>query len=177
MTTTIETYPSPIGPLTLAATEHGLARVGLPGEPAEPTGAPTSGRRAILDRAHRELDEYFAGERTTFTVPLDWSLSAGFHRAVLGATAAIPYGATASYGEVARRAGSPRATRAAGTALATNPLPIVVPCHRVLPSSGALGNYRGGPKMKRALLDLEGRLSRRACAGAPPPRSGGRPAS
>jgi methylated-DNA-[protein]-cysteine S-methyltransferase len=150
-----ETHPSPIGELTLVATDAGLARIGLPGDDVDaPAAPPTDAQRAILDRAHRELDEYFAGERTTFTVPLDWTVN-GFRRSVLEATAFIPYGDTASYGAVAARAGSVTATRAAGTALATNPLPIVVPCHRVLPASGALGAYRGGPEMKRALLDLE----------------------
>ena len=152
---TYEHHPSPIGALTLGATDDGLALVGLPGEPADDASpSPTAAQRAILDQAHRELDEYFAGARTQFSVPLDWSVT-GFRRKVLRATAAIPYGDTASYGDVAAQAGSARATRAAGTALATNPLPIVVPCHRVLPGSGALGGYRGGPAMKRALLELE----------------------
>ena len=152
---TYEHHPSPIGALTLGATDDGLAVVGLPGEVADDASpSPTAAQRAILDQAHRELDEYFAGERTTFSVPLDWTLS-GFRREVLRATAAIPYGATASYTDVAERAGSPDATRAAGTALATNPLPIVVPCHRVLPSTGELGGYRGGPEAKAALLAIE----------------------
>jgi methylated-DNA-[protein]-cysteine S-methyltransferase len=151
-----DTHTSPIGPLTLVATERGLARVGLPGEPVEAPGTPTAAEQAILDQAHRELDEYFAGERTTFTVPLDRSAADGFRREVLDAATRIPYGETASYRDLAARAGSPKATRATGTALATNPLPIVVPCHRVLPASGALGAYRGGPAMKRALLGLEG---------------------
>jgi methylated-DNA-[protein]-cysteine S-methyltransferase len=116
-----------------------------------------------LDEARRELDEYFAGRRTRFELPLDWSLvSSGFYGRVLKQTAKLPYGVTATYGEVAAKAGNPRAFRAAGTALATNPIPLVVPCHRVLRSGGVLGNYGGGPEMKRFLLEHEG-----AIAGSP----------
>jgi methylated-DNA-[protein]-cysteine S-methyltransferase len=111
---------------------------------------------APLDRARHQLDEYFAGRRRAFELSLDWQLTRGFRRDVLRATARIPYGRTASYREIARRAGSPAAVRAAGSALARNPLPIVVPCHRVLPSSGALGSYRGGADAKARLLALEG---------------------
>jgi methylated-DNA-[protein]-cysteine S-methyltransferase len=111
--------------------------------------------RDALTHARRQLDEYFDGSRRTFDVALDWRLTRGFRREVLRATAQIPYGQTASYKQVATRAGSPGAVRAAGTALATNPLPIVVPCHRVLRSGGALGAYRGGPEAKAQLLTLE----------------------
>src|SRR5690606_30078071 len=111
--------------------------------------------RAAVTLARRQLDEYFSGRRREFDVPLDWRLTAGFRRSVLRATARIPYGRTASYREVATEAGSPRAVRAAGTALATNPLPIVVPCHRVLRSDGAVGQYLGGPEVKVRLLGLE----------------------
>jgi methylated-DNA-[protein]-cysteine S-methyltransferase len=152
-----EHHPSPIGALTLGATDDGLAMVALPGDTTTETSErPTPAQRAILDQAHRELDEYFAGERTAFGVPLDWGATGSFHRRVLEATAAVPYGETTSYGAVAARAGSATATRAAGSALAINPLPIVVPCHRVLPASGTLGRYRGGPEAKAALLELEG---------------------
>jgi len=160
-----ERHDSPLGPLVLGATSEGLVRVGLPGEDEEAVLDELARRvsprilrapRGALALARRELDEYFAGRRRAFDVPLDWRLSAGFRRAVLRAAARIPYGCTASYGEVAAAAGSPRAFRAAGTALATNPLPIVVPCHRVLPAGGALGSYRGGAEAKARLLGLEG---------------------
>lgn len=157
-------HDSPLGPIVLGATEVGLVRVGLPSEDEEEVlaelargvsprvlGTP----RVAVTRARRQLDEYFDGHRRAFDVPLDWRLSRGFRREVLRATALIPYGRTASYREVATQAGRPGAVRAAGTALATNPLPIVVPCHRVLRSDGALGQYRGGAEAKARLLDLE----------------------
>jgi methylated-DNA-[protein]-cysteine S-methyltransferase len=115
-----------------------------------------SSRRPALADARHQLDEYFDRARRTFDLPLDWRLTGGFRRDVLRAAALIPYGQTASYREVAARAGRPAAVRAAGTALATNPLPIVVPCHRVLRTGGALGAYRGGPEAKARLLALEG---------------------
>ncbi len=111
---------------------------------------------ARLDPARRELDEFFAGRRLAFDLALDWRLvHAGFTRRVLRATARIPYGSVSSYGAVAAAAGSPRASRAAGTALGGNPLPIVVPCHRILHAGGGLGGYAGGLDRKRVLLDLE----------------------
>jgi methylated-DNA-[protein]-cysteine S-methyltransferase len=109
-----------------------------------------------LDPIARQLDEYFTGRRHSFDVALDWSLSHGFRRTVLGHLATdIAYGDTASYATLARLSGSPKAVRAVGTACATNPTPIVVPCHRVIRSDGTVGSYRGGPTAKRALLDLE----------------------
>src|SRR5262249_36525865 len=113
---------------------------------------------ARLDPVRRELEEYFAGSRREFSVPLDWSLIAGFSRQVLRATAAIAYGEISSYGAIADAAGSPRGSRAAGNALGSNPIPIVIPCHRVLRSGGVLGGYAGGPERKRLLLELEGAL-------------------
>lgn len=110
---------------------------------------------ARLDAVRRELDEFFAGRRRSFDLPLDWRLTDGFARRVLQATAAIPYGQVASYAEIADAAGSPRAYRAAGTALGSNPLPIVVPCHRVLHTGGGLGGYAGGLQRKRLLLAIE----------------------
>jgi methylated-DNA-[protein]-cysteine S-methyltransferase len=160
-----ERHDSPLGPLLLGATAKGLVRIGLPaeGEDAvlEELAARVSPRvlcspRESVTRARRQLDEYFAGRRRSFDVPLDWQLTRGFRREVLRATARIPYGRTASYREVATRAGSPAAFRAAGSALASNPLPIVVPCHRVLPTGGGLGGYRGGAGAKARLLGLEG---------------------
>ena len=113
---------------------------------------------AQLDEARRELDLYFEGKLTEFDLPLDWRLSKDFRRKVLRAIARIPYGQTRSYTQMATRAGNERAVRAAGTACGTNPIPLVVPCHRVLRSGGALGGYGGGLPMKEALLRLEGAL-------------------
>src|SRR5205823_1211688 len=108
-----------------------------------------------LDEVRRELDEYFDGERDHFDVPLDMQLTRGFTRKVLQATARIPFGSVSTYRDVARRAGNDRAYRAAGNALGANPIPIVVPCHRVLHSGGGLGGYGGGLDVKRFLLRLE----------------------
>ncbi len=110
---------------------------------------------ARLDAQARELDEYFSGRRRSFDLPLDWRLSAGLRRAVLSRLPGIGYGQTASYAAVAGLAGNPKAVRAAAAACATNPLPVVVPCHRVIYSDGRIGRYLGGAEAKRALLDLE----------------------
>jgi methylated-DNA-[protein]-cysteine S-methyltransferase len=161
----VERHDSPLGTLVLAATERGLVRLGLPAEDEDAVLDELAHRisarlliapRGALTHAHRQLDEYFAGQRRTFDVRLDWRLTSGFRREVLDATTRIAYGETASYRDVATLAGSPAAVRAAGTALATNPLPIVVPCHRVLRTDGALGGYRGGSRAKAQLLALEG---------------------
>lgn len=161
----VERHDSPLGPLLLGATDAGLVRLALPGEDEDAVldelAASISprllrGASPTLSRAREQLDEYFARRRSAFDVPLDWRLSHGFRQAVLRAAIEIPYGATASYRDVATRAGSPRAVRAAGTALARNPIPIVVPCHRVLRSGGELGQYRGGAQAKAQLLRLEG---------------------
>ena len=157
---------TPVGELLLAATRRGLVRVSFgtedPDEVLERLARELSPRvlerPARLDEARRELDEYFAGARREFDLPLDWRLSEGFRRRVLRATARIPFGETSTYTEMALAAGSPRAHRAAGTALGANPLPIVVPCHRVLRTGGALGGYGGGLETKEALLRLEGAL-------------------
>ncbi len=160
-------YESPLGDGLIAATDRGLVSVALPGhdeaEFLEGIAAGLSPRMlelpARLDRARRELDEYFEGRRSEFELELDWGLvRPGFMSRVLQATARLPYGITASYGDVAREAGNPRAYRAAGTALGENPIPIVVPCHRVLRAGGVLGNYGGGPEMKRWLLEHEGAI-------------------
>jgi methylated-DNA-[protein]-cysteine S-methyltransferase len=149
----------------LGATAEGLVRLGLPSEGEDAVLDDLAQRisprilrapRDALARARRELDEYFGGRRRSFDVPLDWRLCAGFRREVLRAAARIPYGRTATYRDVAAAAGRPSAFRAAGTALSTNPLPIVVPCHRVLPAGGGLGGYRGGAEAKARLLALEG---------------------
>jgi methylated-DNA-[protein]-cysteine S-methyltransferase len=158
------TVDSAVGPLLLAATTQGLLRVAFASEGHERVLADLAQRisprmleaPARLDPIARQLDEYFTGRRQSFDVALDWSLSHGFWRRVLGRLATdIPYGTYASYAKLARLSGSPRAVRAVGTACATNPIPIVVPCHRVIRSDGTMGNYRGGPAAKRALLELE----------------------
>jgi methylated-DNA-[protein]-cysteine S-methyltransferase len=113
---------------------------------------------ARLDPVRTELDSYFEGRLRRFESPLDWRLSRGFRREILNETARIPFGQTLSYAEIAKRAGSPRAHRAAGSALGANPIPIIVPCHRVLRSDGGLGGYGGGLDVKRQLLRLEGAL-------------------
>jgi methylated-DNA-[protein]-cysteine S-methyltransferase len=112
-------------------------------------------RPARLDAVARQLDEYFAGRRQRFDLPLDWRLSAGFRRTVLHRLPEIPYGETATYAALAAMAGRPRAIRAVGSACATNPLPVVVPCHRVVRSDGTVGGYLGGVEAKAALLALE----------------------
>ena len=155
---------SPFGPLLLAATPRGLVKLSLPGydpeEALDDLAARISPRvleaPARLDEARRVLDLYFEGKLTVFDLPLDWQLSRDFRRRALRAIDRIPYGKTRSYAEIARSAGNERAVRAAGTACGANPIPIVVPCHRVLRSSGALGGYGGGLPMKEALLELEG---------------------
>ena len=158
---------SPLGALVVAATPKGLVRVSYTEFRGEDDVLEDLARRvsprvleapAKLDPVRRELDEYFEGRRTSFDVPIDWSLTRGFTRGVLQATARIPFGATSSYGQIAARAGSPRASRAAGNALGANPMPVVVPCHRVLRTGGALGGYTGGLHRKEFLLRLEGRL-------------------
>jgi methylated-DNA-[protein]-cysteine S-methyltransferase len=159
------TLDSPVGVLLLAATPRGLVRISyLDGglEAALDQLAAHISPRVLaapraLDPARRELDEYFAGARRNFDLALDWQLTVGFGRRVLQATATIPFGAVSSYGRVAAAAGSPRGARAAGNALGANPLPIVVPCHRILHAGGGLGGYTGGVERKRVLLDIERR--------------------
>jgi methylated-DNA-[protein]-cysteine S-methyltransferase len=157
------TADSPFGTLLLASTPRGLVRVGLPNEDADEVLVDLAARvsprvleaPARLDEVRRELGLYFEGELDHFELPIDWQLSSGFQLAVQRGIAEIPYGQTSTYMEMARRAGNERAVRAAGTACGRNPIPLVVPCHRVLRTGGALGNYGGGPQMKRALLELE----------------------
>jgi methylated-DNA-[protein]-cysteine S-methyltransferase len=159
------TLDSPVGALLLAATDVGLVRVAFAIEDhdlvLEELAQRISPRvlRASrrLDQVATSLDEYFAGERREFDVALDWRLSSGFRRAVLHHLREIAYGHTASYAAVAALAENPKAVRAVGTACATNPLPLVVPCHRVVRSDGSPGAYRGGATAKRILLDLEAR--------------------
>lgn len=157
------TVDSPVGSLLLAATDTGLVRVAYANEDHDLVLQTLSDRispRILrdptrIDAAARELDEYFAGRRHTFSVTLDWRLSAGFRATVLQHLTDIEYGHTASYATVAQLAGRPKAFRAVGTACATNPLPVVVPCHRVVQSDGSIGGYLGGSDAKAKLLDLE----------------------
>lgn len=157
------TVDSPVGPLLLAATGAGLVKVAFEREGHDAVLALLAERisprvlraGARLDRIARELDEYFTRARTGFDVALDFTLSHGFRRTVQQYLPHIAYGRTQSYGEVAAMIGNPKAVRAVGTACATNPLPVVVPCHRVLRSDGSLGGYAGGPEIKSALLALE----------------------
>ena len=161
------TVETPVGRTSVATTERGIVSVGLPNQELDdfverlaarisPRVVEAPGR---LDTARRELSEFFEGERREFDLDLDWSLvPGGFYRKVLDATAKLDYGQVVTYGEIARSAGNPRAHRAAGTALGSNPLPIVVPCHRIVRAGPNPGNYGGGPELKRWLLELEGSL-------------------
>jgi methylated-DNA-[protein]-cysteine S-methyltransferase len=157
------TTDSPFGPLLLAATAQGLVRVAFSREDHDAVLAALAARvsprvlraPARLDGARRELDEYFAGRRRQFAVAVDLRLSSGYRRTVLDHLRVVPYGRTETYTEVARATASPRAVRAVGSACATNPLPVVVPCHRVLRSDGSLGGYVGGLDAKTGLLALE----------------------
>ena len=157
------TLDSPVGLLLLAATPAGLVRVAFASDDhdrvlsqlATQVSPRVLHAPARLDAATREVDEYFAGRRRQFEIPLDLQLARGFRRSVLGHLLEIGYGTTASYAAVAARAGSPKAVRAVGTACATNPVPLLVPCHRVVRSDGGLGAYAGGTGTKRLLLELE----------------------
>ncbi len=160
------TVQTPIGPLRAALSRRGLVRVAFGEESEESMLEQLASRLSprivrapgSFDEVRRELDEYFEGRRTRFELPLDWALIGPFARRVLTRTAAIPYGGHCSYGEIAAEAGSPRGARAAGNALGSNPIPIVIPCHRVLHAGGGLGGYGGGLERKRFLLELEGAL-------------------
>jgi len=161
------TLDTPVGVLLLAATERGLVRVAYTAADPGDVASVLAGLAAAvsprilraperLDEVSRQLDEYFAGRRRAFDVALDFRLARGFRRSVLAHLTAIGYGRTENYAQVAAAAGSPKAVRAAGTACATNPLPVVVPCHRVIRSDGSMGRYAGGENAKAALLHLEG---------------------
>ena len=161
------TVDSPLGPLVVAATPRGLVRVAYSeavsrDEVLEDLAARVSPRvleaPARVDEPRRELDEYFAGRRQEFDLPIDWSILRGFTLKVLRETARIDFGELRSYADVTSAAGSPRAVRAAGNALGANPMPVVVPCHRVVRTGGALGGYTGGLERKEFLLRLEGSL-------------------
>ena len=155
---------SPFGPLTLAATEQGLVLLAYPENDLEHALERLAERisprvlelPARLEPVRRQLDQYFAGKRTRFDFPIDWRLAAaGFFERILRATEEIPYGETITYRQVAERAGNVKAVRAAGNGLGSNPIPIVVPCHRVVATGGGMGGYTGGVDRKRYLLALE----------------------
>jgi methylated-DNA-[protein]-cysteine S-methyltransferase len=157
------TADSPFGSLLLARTPQGLVRLALPNEDIEAILADLAGRisprvleaPAQFDEERRELDDYFEGRRHTFELPIDWQLSHGFLLRAREGIATIPYGETRTYTDLARGAGNERAVRAAGSACSRNPIPLVVPCHRVLRSDGSLGGYAGGLEMKERLLEME----------------------
>jgi methylated-DNA-[protein]-cysteine S-methyltransferase len=156
---------TPIGSLLVATTERGLARISYDAEPERAVDqlARTYGARVLrsakpIDPARRELDEYFAGSRRAFDLPVDLTYVAEFNRRVLRELARVPFGEVVTYGELAARAARPRAARAVGTVMNRNPLPIVLPCHRVIGASGKLVGYGGGLDRKEALLRHEGAL-------------------
>lgn len=164
----VATVDSPVGALLVATTRRGLVRLAFPEERpdlileelAETLSPRVLEDSAALDPVRRQLEEYFEGRRGRFEIGVDWTLApGGFSRKVLVATARIPFGSVSTYGDMAKRAGSPRAARAAGNALHDNPIPIVVPCHRVVPSSGGIGKYGGSEWRKEFLLRLEGALA------------------
>jgi methylated-DNA-[protein]-cysteine S-methyltransferase len=151
---------SPVGDLFLAATDRGLCRISYRVEGQDEALARSFGVRVLrmpLDTVRRELDEYFEGRRREFDLPLDLRV-APFHEAVLHELARVPYGRTDTYGALAARVGRPKAARAVGTVMNRNPIPIVLPCHRIVGATGALTGYAGGIEVKRALLELEGAM-------------------
>jgi methylated-DNA-[protein]-cysteine S-methyltransferase len=155
-----DVFDSPIGELFVAQTERGLARISYFPDGMEDTLARTFGSRVLrmpLDEIRRELDEYFEGRRESFDLPLDLRV-APFHADVLHELARVPYGRTETYGGLAAKVGRPRAARAVGTVMHNNPIPIVLPCHRIVGANGSLTGYAGGLDVKRRLLELEGAL-------------------
>ena len=156
---------SPIGPLLVAATNRGLARIFFDAEPelhlerlAQAYGPRVLRSAGSVDSAHRQLDEYFAGDRRSFELDVDLRGAAPFAQQVLGELARVPYGRTTTYGTLAAKVGAPRAARAVGTVMNRNPIPIVLPCHRVVGANGSLTGYAGGLDVKERLLRLEGAI-------------------
>jgi methylated-DNA-[protein]-cysteine S-methyltransferase len=163
----VQTHDTPLGQLLIAATSLGVVRIGLPNEPQDEILTALAERISpriltadmnVLAEVRRQLDEYFRHRRHRFAVPIDWQLlSSDFRKNVLHAAATIRYGHTSTYKQLADQIAHPRATRAVGTALAQNPVPIIIPCHRVLRTGGSLGHYRGGEVAKRQLIAHETR--------------------
>jgi methylated-DNA-[protein]-cysteine S-methyltransferase len=154
---------TPIGTLLVATTDRGLCQISFDPDRGLDELSEAAGRRVLrvprrIDAVRRELDEYFEGRRTEFDLPLDVSRVPEFQRVVLHELALVPYGEVTTYGALAARVGKPRAARAVGGAMNRNPIPIVLPCHRVIGASGSLTGYGGGLDRKRALLKLEGAL-------------------
>ena len=147
---------APFGPLVVTTTDVGVREIWFGRDARVDVGDVGSAAAAHIDRAEVELREYLAGQRTVFEVPLDRTSRTGFRGEVLDALEQVRFGETVTYGELADRTGRPKASRAVGTAMATNPIAIIVPCHRVLPSTGGVGNYAGTPAVKEFLLRLEG---------------------
>ena len=161
---TLGSMDTPIGQLNVAATSQGLVRMGfgymearedMMAELAELPGSVGEGNPAWLDEPMTQLREYFDGRRRWFDLALDWRLTHGFYRRVLDTLMTVEYGSTVSYGELAHMAGSPGAARAVGTAMSTNPMPLIVPCHRVVRSDGSVGEYGGRPEVKTWLIEHE----------------------
>jgi methylated-DNA-[protein]-cysteine S-methyltransferase len=160
-----DVYDSPVGPLFVAATPRGVCRISYDADVdrQEARLAETYGLRVLrapraVDEAKRELDDYFEGRRTQFDLALDLERVAPFHREVLAKLARVPFGQTTTYGTLAAEAGRPAAARAVGTVMNRNPIPIVLPCHRVVGANGSLTGYAGGLHVKEALLRLEGAI-------------------
>ena len=149
----LDTLDTPLGTLQIEATERGLCGIWFPCRSINQ--GPTSGKNRVISLAKRELDAYFAGDLTTFSVPLDWQ-GTRFQESVWQALLAVPYGKTVTYGDVARAIGRPRSSRPVGGAVGKNPLPIIVPCHRVIGSDRSLTGFTGGLDIKIRLLELEG---------------------
>ncbi len=149
----LDTLDTPLGTLQIEATERGLCGIWFPSRSINQ--GPTPGKNRVISLAKQELNAYFAGELTTFSVPLDWQ-GTRFQESVWQALLAVPYGKTVTYGDVARAIGRPRSSRPVGGAVGKNPLPIIVPCHRVMGSDGSLTGFTGGLDIKIRLLELEG---------------------
>jgi methylated-DNA-[protein]-cysteine S-methyltransferase len=151
-------YESPLGPMILAATRYGVAGIWFEGQRHLPdsSGWPEQARHPVLRQAIGQLEDYFAGRRTHFDLPLDLQAGTPFQQSVWNALLSVPHGGTTSYAVLGRRIGRPAAARAVGAAVGRNPLSIVVPCHRVLGAGGSLTGYAGGLERKNALLQLEG---------------------
>ena len=149
----LDTLDTPLGTLQIEATERGLCGIWFPSRSIDQ--GPTSKTNRVISLAKQELNAYFTGELTTFSVPLDWQ-GTRFQESVWQALLAIPYGKTATYGDVARAIGRPRSSRPVGGAVGKNPLPIIVPCHRIIGSDGSLTGFTGGLDIKIRLLELEG---------------------